>query len=70
MQTYKPQQTHVMLMESSQTWLTLENPSGIDKNKGSLFRDLLPIHILLVEPIYDGIIAASSLQSAWKLLKC
>lgn len=68
MQTYKPIQTHVTLMESSQAWLTLENPSGINKNKGSLFKDLLPIHILLVELIYDGIIIASSLQTALKFL--
>lgn len=48
MQIYK---THVTLMESSQVWLTFENPSGISKNKGSLFRDLLPFHILLVKQL-------------------
>ncbi len=64
-QTHRPKQTHVTLMESSQAELTLENPRGINKNKGSLFRGILPIHILRVKTIYEWIIIASTLPTAW-----
>lgn len=39
-------------MESRQAQLTLAYPRGINKNKGSLFKGILPTHILLVETTY------------------